>query len=94
MIIKLFGIVDFLIAAILLIQNYFFKIFPSSVIWTVGIYLLIKGIAFVIILDFASLIDIICGIIIILTIFFNVPGLLIGAVILWLLQKGFFSIVS
>ena len=92
MIIKLFGILDILIALILIIQNYFFEIFSNKSIWTIAIYLLIKGIAFVILLDFASLVDIVCSIIIILTIFLNVPILLIGAVILWLLQKGFFSI--
>ena len=94
MIIKLFGIVDILIALVLLIQNYFWKVFPTNVLWAAGIYLLIKGIAFVLLLDFASTVDIVCAIVIILTIFFEVPLLLIGAVILWLVQKGFFSIVS
>ncbi len=94
MIIKIFGLADILVALILLIQNYFFEIFPSSVIWAVGIFCLLKGIAFVILLDFASTVDIICGVIIILTIFLNVPILLVAAVILWLLQKGFFSMWS
>jgi hypothetical protein len=94
MFVKLFGILDILIACILLIQHYFWDIFPHSVIWTIGIYLLIKGIAFALLLDFASFIDIICAIVIILTIFLNVPTLLIALVILWTLQKGFFSIWS
>jgi len=94
MFIKIFGILDILIASIILIQNYFFSLFPSSVIWAAAIYLFVKGIAFVILLDFASLIDIVCSIIIILTIFLGVPKLLIGLVIFWLAQKGFFSLWS
>ena len=96
MFIKILGILDILAAVLLIIQNYFtfIEILPSSIIWIIGIYILIKGIAFALILDFASFIDIICGIVIILSIFFAVPKILIGLVIFWILQKGFFSLWS
>lgn len=95
MLVKILGLLDILTALILIIQNYFTEIFPTSVIWTIGLYILIKGIAFALILDFASFIDITCSIVIILTIFLpGIPKLLIGLVILWILQKGFFSIWS
>lgn len=94
MIIKLFGLVDILIALIILIQNYFFNLFPAGVILTAGIYLLIKGIAFVILLDFASVVDIICSIIIIFSASMHVSIILIAIIIIWLLQKGFFSMVN
>jgi hypothetical protein len=42
----------------------------------------------------ASIIDIICGGIVLGSITINMPILLIGVVVLWLLQKAFMSLVS
>lgn len=95
MISKMLGIVDFAAVSIFII-NLFDKFgwFPNSLVVAIGAYLIIKGIFFALILDFASFIDIFCGIIIVLSANFNMPWLLSAFVIIFLLQKAFFSIFS
>jgi hypothetical protein len=93
MLLKLLGILDLICAGALLIQNYFFKLFPTKFIFILAFYLVIKGAIFLISLDFASILDILSGGIIILSVFFVLPKILIGAVIFYLIQKGVISLV-
>jgi hypothetical protein len=97
MLVKLFGIFDLIIAIIFFLNNNLDKIggwFPDRIVLYAGIYLLIKGIFFILTLDFASLLDIICAIIIIASIYTPVSLIISAIVIILLLQKGFFSLVS
>jgi len=95
MLLKIFGVIDLGIA-IFFALNLFDKwgIFPDKIILIAGIYLLIKGILFAIILDFASVIDIICAIIMLLSLSFSIAPLISAFVIIFLAQKAFFSIVA
>ena len=97
MITKLFGILDILTALAFFLNNNFDRTgswFPNSLVLILAIYLIIKGIIFVIILDFASLIDIICAIIILISLVTPINAVLTFLVVIFLFQKGIFSVVS
>ena len=57
-------------------------------------YLIIKGVIFLISLDIASIIDIIVGIVIYVSLSFNLPGAVIVIAALFLIQKGLFSLAT
>ena len=86
MIIYLFGIMDFLSGILLVLASFNFHIWSFS--WIFAIYLIIKGLIFI--KSFTSLIDIICGILIILAIF-DIVNFLTWIAAFWLFQKSFFS---
>jgi hypothetical protein len=96
MIVKILGVLDLIAVIILLIKNYFDKSawFPIILVLIAGSYLIIKGIIFILTLDFASIIDIVSGIIIVFAAYFHLPLLLSALVIILLGQKAFFSLVS
>jgi len=71
-----------------------FGVIPSSLVWIAGIYLIIKGLAFAILLDPVSIIDIIVGIIILLSLAITIHPLLIAVISVYLLQKGLMSLVA
>jgi len=93
MITKLFGIMDFLTAGAFLLQNSFSR-FPESVVIFFAAYLLIKSLFFLIFLDFASIIDLICGIIILISAWAHIPIILSIIVAAYLIQKAVLSIIS
>lgn len=96
MIVKLLGILDLIAILFLLLKEYFnFKDwFPMILLTIAGIYLLVKGIIFILTLDFASAIDIISGIIIIFAAHFDIPQMIVLVVIVVLGQKAVFSLIS
>ena len=97
MLIKLFGVLDLLTAIVFLINNNFDKAhnwFPNSIVLILAVYLLLKGIFFVLILDFASLIDIICAVIILISLYIWITPILAFLVIIFLAQKGIFSLAQ
>ena len=93
MIVKILGLADLIVAAIFLISVYFLS-FPTTIILVAGIYLLIKGLIFSILLDVASILDVICAMIILLSIPFNLSLLLSSVVLLFLILKGIMSLAS
>ena len=93
MFVKLLGILDIFIAVCFWIFGVF-HIFPEKFITILGIILLIKGIIFIIGLSIASIIDIVCALIIIIAASVNVPLVMTVLVALFLLQKGLFSLAS
>jgi len=94
MIMLALGIIDILTGLLFFINNSLIKFPPSKVIWILGIYLIVKGIIFLLSVDVASTIDIICGIIVLLSLPFIIPKLLAVIVTIYLVQKGIFSIIS
>ena len=92
MIVKILGALDIL-SAILFWLFGMFHIVPSVIITLIAFYLLIKGLFFLISLDFASILDIIVAIIMFISIGFVMPNIIIFLVALFLLQKGIFSII-
>lgn len=91
--VKIMGIVD-LLAAVLFWIFAFFGIIPKSGIMLIAFYLLIKGAVFLISADVASILDIVCSLLIFIALSFSLPKILVFIVVLFLLQKGFFSLVS
>jgi len=94
---KVLGIVDIAIAILFFLGNTFAKlstIMPKSVIIWAGVILLVKGIFFLAFLDFASIADVVCGIIILIGGFTHIYWLLAFLVVVFLIQKGLLSLVS
>jgi hypothetical protein len=96
MLLKLLGILDIIVAILFFIDGVFNKSswMPSKIILYAGIYLLIKGLIFVFMLDFLSVIDIACSLIILLSILIHIPFLLVFIVVFFLIQKGLLSLVA
>lgn len=95
MITKLFGIADIFIAAIFLLSLFGDSgWFPYQIVIAAGIILLIKGLLFVVFRDFASMIDVVCSVIILSSVWISIPILLSILVIIFLVQKGIFSLIS
>jgi hypothetical protein len=92
MIIKLLGILD-IIAALLFWLFGFFHIIPQSLIILVGVYLLAKGILFVVSFDIASMTDIIAACLILASLSFAMPKILIAIITIYLIQKGVLSLL-
>ena len=92
--IKILGFLDFL-SSVLLIISYFNIPIPKKVLIFFAVYLIIKAIIFL--QYFASWIDLLAGILVVLIIFqFAWPWLKIAELILGflLLQKAFLSLIS
>lgn len=88
------GIVDLFIAVIFSLKLIFNFAFLDNILLSAGIYLVIKGAIFLIGMDFASVLDVLSGIVLILTYFFKIPLVIGIIVIVFLVQKGIFSLVS
>jgi len=94
---KVLGVADLITALAFFLNTFLDKTdhwFPDKIIIILAIYLIIKGIFFLVSLDFASIIDIICGIILILSIYMFIPLILSTVVLVFLLQKAIFSLIS
>lgn len=93
LVIKILGSLDIFSAVIVWVAGVF-HIIPSPLLLLVAFYLLAKGVFFLISADIASIIDIICAVIIFLSLSFNMPVFISIIVALFLLQKGVFSLAS
>jgi hypothetical protein len=97
MITKILGVFDLIAAIFFCINNLFDRAdtwFPNKIIVILGFYLLIKGILFVAFLDFASILDVICAIIIFVSLVMPISPILSLVIVFFLLQKAFFSIFT
>lgn len=92
MIVKLLGFIDFIVAIIILCLIFGLTI-PSVILWVAAIIMFVKGI-FIFWGDIASGFDWLAGIILIVSIFYNVPVILLIIAGFLILQKGFFSIIA
>ena len=93
MILKILGAFD-IISAILFWLYAFFHIIPSSFIVFTAFYLIIKGVFFLISADIASALDILSSLLIFLSLTFTLPKIIVILIVIYLLQKGIFSLVS
>lgn len=93
MIVKILGILDIL-AALSFWLSAVFNIIPDSLILLIAIYLIVKGIIFIISQDIASILDILSGLIIYASLSFNLPFFISLIVVLFLIQKGIFSLIA
>lgn len=93
MIVKLLGGLDFLAGLIFLLFE-FTEIIPYSVVVYFGLFLIVKGALFGIPeFNVISIIDIVCGILFLLS-FFGMFNFIVWIVSIYLLQKGLFSFIS
>lgn len=86
MIVKILGIIDILIALTFVIAQWNFGYYLGLVL---AIYIIIKSLIFI--TDFASAVDLIGGIYLLLIVF-NIHHIFAVVFLLWFLQKGFFSL--
>ncbi len=95
MIIKILGILDIFIGIVFWLFG-IFNIIPSSFIFIIGLFLLIKGIVFIFGLSIVSALDIVSGIIIMAASATSIvmPNLVIILIAIFLIQKGIFSMLS
>jgi hypothetical protein len=90
MILKILGTLDILTAIVFYIFG-IFHILPPTLVIILAVYLLGKSIFYLISHDFASLVDILAGIIMLLSVTIFLPKFIVILVSLYLLQKGIFS---
>ena len=93
MIIKILGILD-IIAGICFWLFGIFHIIPGNFIFILGLFLLGKGIVFITGLSFASFLDVIFGIIIIVGVSFVLPKIIVILISFFIIQKGIFSLMG
>ena len=93
MIVKVLGTLDIFIGICFWIFG-IFNIIPSGLMIILGLFLLIKGVIFVLQLDIASILDIIAAIIILIATAIHLPFVIVIIVSIYLLQKGIFSWVK
>ena len=87
------GILD-LISALILGLKFVFSSFPDKIVIIAAIYLIVKGALFLMSKDFASIIDIFCGIVLIFSAFMIIPFPIFALTLVFLVQKGIFSLIS
>lgn len=89
MLLKLFGAFDVITGIILIILGFGIKI-NHNVLWVLAIILFLKS-GMGLLKDFASWIDFSCGILILLSLSFNIPLLFFWILAILIAQKGIFS---
>ena len=92
MFVKILGVLDVFIAVCL----WFFAVLglvPSKFIFILGIILVVKGLIFILGLSIISFLDIVVGLIIIIASFINMPQFVMILLVLFLIQKGIFSLL-
>jgi len=96
--IKVFGAIDIFAGVIFLgdamLNLLGINFIPNTLILIVGVFLLIKSAIFIVGLDINTILDLICGLIIIISLSVTIPLVIVSLVALFLVQKGFFSFVD
>ena len=93
MIVKILGILDIL-SGLLFWLNGFFNIIPDSIMIIIVLYLVIKGVIFVISFNITSILDIVSGIAIYISLTYTLPAFVIIIITFFLLQKGIVSLLA
>jgi hypothetical protein len=90
MITKILGGID-LFGGIIIIINFISSLIPQKFLLFLGLIILIKGVSFSITLNFASIGDIVSGILIVVMAFAGTPFFIILIISIFLIQKGIVS---
>lgn len=91
-IVKILGTLDLLVA-IFFWSFGFWHIIPAGIIAFFAFVILIKGVSFSIMRDFASFGDIVCSLVMFLSLYISLPIFVFIVVSFYLLQKGIFSLL-
>lgn len=92
MIVKILGVVDLLIAALLFLSLKF-DVIGSKIVVIIAVYLIIKSLCFIWSRDIASMIEIVIGIALIISIYTTIPHALIYLISIYFLIKSAFSML-
>lgn len=93
MIVKVLGVLDILVGIIFAFEGIDkWGIIPNILVLIFGIALLVKAAMFIAFMDFASVVDVICALLIIVSFWIPVVAWLHAIVALFLIQKGIVSI--
>lgn len=92
MVVKILGIFDIFVGLVFIFSE-IFNFVSSSFVMFLALFLLLKGIFFIVIdFDMISLLDVICGIFILISTAGVIPSLIIYIISIFLIQKGIFSL--
>ena len=98
MIVQILGIIDIIIGTIFGIQGLGqwlnFSLFAPSILIVLGVFLIVKGILFIWGWDPLSILDIVCGLILISSTIFGFPIFIFSIVGIYLIIKGAMSLVG
>jgi len=94
MIVKILGLLDVFAGLLFWIFRVFNVDSLGGLVLILGLFLLVKGVAFAVTLDAISVLDIVSGLIIILESSVDLPIFIVIIVSLFLLQKGIFSMLG
>ena len=94
MIVKILGALDILVALSFWVFGIFHISAMAGFILVLGLFLLVKGIAFATTLNITSILDIICALTIIASTSMVMPKVVVIILSLFLLQKGIFSMLG
>ena len=93
MIVKVFGALDIFIGIVFILSE-ILNLVSGSFVAFLGLFLLLKGVFFVISSqDVISGLDIVCAIFILISIIINLPSLIVWLVTIFLIQKGVLSLI-
>jgi len=92
MLVKILGALDLLAA--LIFWLWIFIGLPNEVMLVVVMFLIIKGLIFIMGFAIASIFDILCGVVIYAALNFGLPKFIYVIVLLFLVQKGIISILA
>ena len=88
MLVKLLGLLDILTGVLVALLTFGIK---TPLLIILASYLIVKGVIF---FSGASVMDLLCALIIFYAYLNHVPGIITGLIAIWLLQKGFFSLFT
>ena len=94
MILKILGVVDILIGILFWMAMIFKISYFNPILLLLSLFIVAKGIIFLISLDFASVVDVISGFLIIYSINYGLHSLITIIIVIFLVQKGIFSMFS
>lgn len=90
MVVQILGALDILAGISFLL--FYFNILAGIALFF-GYFLIVKGIIFLLTADFASSIDVIVGILVVVFFYVNLPNFLLLIFAAWVIQKGLFSFI-
>jgi len=94
MIVKILGLLDIFVGLLFWIMGVFNVNSLHGLVLILGLFLLVKGVAFAVTLDVISVLDIVMGLIVIAGSSFEMPIFIVVIVSLFLIQKGIFSMLG
>lgn len=93
MVVKVLGALDIFVGVVFILSEILNLVSGSFVVF-LALFLLLKGIFFIVSdTDIISFLDVICGIIILLSAIVVMPSLIVYLVSIFLVQKGIFSLI-